>query len=408
VIRAALLAAAGATLAWGCGSSGGLPVSRGVAGLPPCAQPFERAVDEQALGFALTGARPELPRELDALAALVAEQGGAAAASVELVEGEGAAPDPAAAPAGVGGCPTLTSDRLWVDAPAGRLRALRPGPVVAGKLAAGQAELGAGRFAEARVAFATAAALEPVDVPGAALNIAVSYASEDRWTEAEQSYRRATLAFPYAGEAWLGLGRALQRRGKRLEAVAAWARALALRPDDAVVVEALAGDVFADLRPRLLPPAVRLPGPPEGRARWRLASAGGTAIDPRMLAAEAAAYAGCKEAFLRSPGLRAQVTGQRIEPWRWSPAEEAVCAALWARAYLQQRALAREQDVSLDALVDIARRGFLEERALFDLASRWDARTPLLLDAHRRGRLFQFVERYRAAPRQEAGWLFGI
>ena len=127
-----------------------------------------------------------------------------------------------------------------------------------------------------------------------------------------------------------------------------------------------------------------------------------------MVVAEAAAYAGCKEAFRVSADLRARRRGKGAgRPGCWTPAEESVCAALWLRAYLRNRGLAaRTRTPASTRWRRLPATGSSTSAPLYDVGAWVHAAAPLLLEPERRSRLFTFVEKFRVGPRRDAGWLF--
>jgi tetratricopeptide (TPR) repeat protein len=358
-------------------------------------------LDEAALGAALAYTADGAPRDLDALAALITNQ----AAPVEVIAGaSGAAVDPveaAAATLGRPACRRPVAGRVIVEGPAsddGRALARRvpAGEVVTARLAVAARHLEAGEDAEARTALQSAAAHEPAPVPGTLLAIGDSYARVGRWGEAQAFYVEATRRFPHVAAGWAGLGRAQREGERRLASLAASARALALFPGDRATRAVMAEDPFISLLAPLVPPAV-----PTGQpGRWRM-------VRPEnpFTRAEAQAYAGCREAFRRSPELRRRLAGRDVPAGLGSPAEESACTLMWLRAYLAHRGQARDADAGLDDLIEVAREGLMDERALHDVAGLGEPRVLWLISEGRRKRLFQFVERHRVMTRGDMGVL---
>jgi hypothetical protein len=120
--------------------------------------------------------------------------------------------------------------------------------------------------------------------------------------------------------------------------------------------------------------------------------------------AEARAYASCKEAFRTSEALRVRATGLS-GPWRWSVGEETACTARWLAAYVKNRDQGRPAEPALDGLWQVLQAGLLDERSLFDVGGAVHAAAGALLDDERRERLFNFVGKYRAGPRESGGFL---
>jgi tetratricopeptide (TPR) repeat protein len=281
---------------------------------------------------------------------------------------------------------------------------LPPTEEVGAEMHRGRDELAHGHGPEARAAFAAAAAQDlraGVDVPGPLLAVAWSYAAEKRFDEAAAVYRDLRARFAANPLVHAGLGGALMRTGARAEAVDAWAQAVALSPTDVALLRQVAADPFVEVRPAVPPPARR-----RDDGRWVL-TARKSPVAPETAAAalaEAAAYANCKEGFRTSPALR-QAVGADGPAWRWSPAEESVCTAVWLTAYARNRDAGRSEDAGLDDLLLIARQGFLDERALFDVGAPAHPLVTALLDDAARARLLAFVRAFRVVKRERGGWL---
>ncbi len=362
--------------------------------------PGVSGAEPEALGFALAWLDPAVPRDLDALDAWVAQKGApTAAVRVDPPEDSGLA-----GLTGPSRCPGLEPSRVSIEGEPPRLRTAPATPLEAEQEATARGLFAAGRFPEGRAAWQEAARRQPVPVPAGGLGVAASYADEERWAEALAAYQDVAARFPWSPEAQAGLGRALRASDRRVEAVDALSKALALRPRAPAVRALVASDAFAELHPVLIPPATRLEA--NGATRWVQMTAEDRDPKDPMVIEEAAVYARCKEAFRGSADLRRAATGRELASWLWTPAEESVCAALWLRSYLRHRGQGRAAHAGLDALEEIARGGFLEERALYDLGAWVHVGAPLLLDRERRIRLYTFVEKFRVSPRRDAGWLF--
>ncbi len=365
-----------------------------------CKELYQGGLGTEDLGFSLDGLTAGVPRDLDALAAWA--EGKVTLTPVQVL------PPPAtldlAGLTGATPCPDLEPARLLVDGDPTRLRSARPTGLAAAKEAAARVHLAAGRFPESRADWQVAARHEGLALPGPALAVAASYAEEGRFAESLVIYQEVGQRFPWSPEAQAGAGRSLRALNRRVEAVEAWGRSLALRPRAPDLRARVAADAFAEVTPPLGPPAGRFED--GGQVRWvLLASPDRDPANPHVVA-EAAAYASCKEAFRTSPDLRRAATGREMARWLWTPAEESVCAGLWLRTYLRNRGQGRAADAGLDDLVEIAREGLLEERAIADVGAWVHQAAPLLLEPPRRQRLFAFVEKYRVGPRRDAGWLF--
>jgi hypothetical protein len=396
-------AAAGLIAAGGCATGGDLPPDRAAAG--PCAAAPGGTWTEGAAGVALAFSRPDGPRDLDQLAALVAEPDGreprwATGGARELADPVGVA----AQALGVPACRQPAAGLVRIDQSEAdgspRARLVRPSTAGAEKLAAARRHLEAGEDPEARTALQAAAAHEAA-LPVTLLAVGDSYARAGRWAEAQAVFARASREFPWAAEAWAGLARAQRAGDRRLLSLATSARALALFPADADSRAPLLTDPFVILLAPVPPPAV----PAGAGGGWQFVAGPGRKSGDPFARAEAGAYAGCRERFRRSAELRARLATRDIPEGRWSPAEESACTAVWLRMYLRNRGQGRAADPGLDDLVEVAREGLLDERALHDLAGLADPRLLWLLDEPRRQRLFTFVERHRVVARQDAGFL---
>jgi tetratricopeptide (TPR) repeat protein len=367
---------------------------------PGCGTEGDRVVSEDDLGLALAFTGADLPRDLEALAALVASRGGTSAITLEGVAPRGWS----AALVGGPGCRELATERAIVQPQGARLALVRRQGVAAEKRALADSLLQVGRFAEGRAALQAAVAHEAVVLPDGLLAVGDSYLDEGRFEEALAAFGEVTRQWPASAQGWVGLANAQRHLDRRLEAVAAAGRAAALAPGSLAQIPWLRGDPFVELRSPLTPPAVRMDSP-EG-PRWRWVSLAEEATDNPQVKAEAGAYAACKEAFRQSSELRQLATARPMPQWQWSPAEESVCTLMWLRAYLAHRSQGRTAVEGLDELADIAQRGLLDERSLYDLALPADLRVPLLLPEARRAQLHAFVAGHRVVPRKDHGWLF--
>jgi tetratricopeptide (TPR) repeat protein len=377
---------------------------------PGCAPAAAQGLDAAALGLAGLDdahAGPAALRggDIEALAALVDGLAGPDAGIGVVREG----PVPADAEvAGAGICTVL--DPAWsAFSPAARsVRRIPISPDVQGRLDQGVAAMAAGKAPEARLAFAAAARAEPA-APGPALAIARSYATEQRWAEAVAAFSDLVPRFPRTPALYQGLGDALRGAGRRAEAADAWARALALDPRAHELQRQVATDPYVEVRPVVLPPAVRAADGHWILLRGRdVRERGDRRISPEAAAAalgEAQAYAACKEAFRRSADLQVALLGEALSPWRWSAQEEAACTAVWLRAYQRNRDTGRPEDDGLDDLVAIAKAGFLVERALFDVGVRVHPLATAILGDRAVARLFTFVAAHRVLHRRQGGWL---
>ena len=391
----------------GCGAIGGsaAPLGYSSAGAgttwsDACLLGDGRAVAEGDLGVALAFSAPELPADLEALAALIAARAPSVSASVE-----GVATGPWSATwLGIPGCTGLPLSRLLPDAQGPRLSFVTLGAVAREKRALASQHVAARRYPEARGALSAAAAHEPVPLPDAPLEIGASYLAEERFGQAAALFEQLSATYPLSADGWAGLATSRRRLDRRLEAVDAASRAVALHPRALLTMDWLRGDPFVEWRAPLLPPAVWVAGE-GGGWRYRLSRAGAPPDNPHEQA-EAAAYASCKESFRRSPELRRAITGRPLPSWRWTPAEESVCTLMWLRSYQQHLGQGRAAVEGLDAVALMARDRLLDERALHDLLLPVDERAVFLLSEARRKRLYELVARHRLIARRDAGWLF--
>jgi hypothetical protein len=393
--------------AFGCaGPTAGLPELTDGLELIEASGCAAAGADAAALG--VTGLRfAPAGQDLAALAArLVAP--GEVVAPVSVVSGERAREgEDEGEVAGGGACRQVAWGRVAVvgEGPSTRVRLVVPSAAARAAMERGRAELGRGFGPEARMAFAAAAAAEGTPVAAPLLAVAQSYLAEDRLDEAVAVYQDVAGRFVGNPLAHAGLGEAFRRTGKRLDAADAWARAVALWPAHDLLVRRAAADPFVEVHAFVAPPARRRPD-----GRWAVVPRGERMAPETAAAAlgEATAYATCKEAFRAGPALRASVSGSG-EPslqWRWSPAEETTCTAVWLLAYVHNRDAGRIEDAALDDLLLVARHGFLDERSFFDVGARAHPLATALLDAPARARLLQFVTSHRVMRRQQGGWLF--
>jgi tetratricopeptide (TPR) repeat protein len=360
----------------------------------------DRLLSTEELGFSLALPGAGVPRDLDELDELVEKLGGRP--EIDLRP----SPKPLAARAlleSVAGAPPARPDESWssITRSPVRLRVRRPTPETLERLAEAEGHLRAGRYPEARAAFRAAARLEGDALPEPAAAIGDTYAWQGRWTEARGIYETVVRRFPWSARARARLGNADWHLERRSDAASELGRALALHPNDDTVRAWLSADRSTELVPSVLPPAQRAAGEEQV---WILRPRSGSAGDEVFLAHEAVAYASCKEAFRQSPELRRAVSGREFARWTWSPGEESVCAALWVRAYVTNRARGRAADPELDSLWETAAAGALVERALFDVGAPVFPSLPAFLDEGARARLFAFVARFRVTRREGVGW----
>jgi tetratricopeptide (TPR) repeat protein len=388
------------------GTSEATDVRAVIAREPGCGALLTDGLDAAALG--LFGLEAGTERGRDDVAALAAAFDRVAGnlPPVRLGPAEGPVLDGEVA--GRTRCAGLDPLRVLVErAVPARVRFAPAGEVVAKAMARGEAELNRGRAPEARIAFAEALAHD-ARVPAPALAIGRAYFREERFSEATGSFAELLSRFPSSAPVHAALADGLRREGRRLDAADAWSKAIALAPGEALLVRRAAADPYVEMRPSIGPPAVR-----GEDGAWRLrpsrgrdAGAGMSPEEATAARAEGEAYAACKEAFRTSPAVAEALLGQSLVPWRWSPEEERVCTAVWLRSYLRHRDSGRPEDSGLDDLLLIAEKGFLRERALFDIGARVHPLAGALLDEASRARLFAFVAGHRVMRRRQGGWLF--
>jgi tetratricopeptide (TPR) repeat protein len=395
----ALSIALGASVLFaGCGASPAPTTVR--AAEPP------RLVTAEALGVSVGRTAAAVPRDLEALPAFVEELGGRPPLRID--RDDGPAPDPTTFLARVAGTAEVPVDvRGAIPASPGEgLLVTGRSPWSDERLSRADAHLAAGRFPEARAALSAAARLEPTVAPAAEASIAASYGAEGRWEEALAAYQEVAARYDWSFAAQLGLGETWERLGRPTTAAGVFGRALALRPTDGELLRRLAEGRRVELAAPVLPPAWRRPA--AGAGVWTVPLQGIGAGEEAFALTEARAYAGCKEAFRLSERLRRAAAGLPGVRWRWSPAEESVCTALWLRTYGENRTRGRTSDRRLDELAAIAEAGFLDERALFDVGAPAFPAAPLLLTREQRSRLFTFVARFRAVAKDTVGLPFAL
>lgn len=260
-----------------------------------------------------------------------------------------------------------------------------------------------GRFAEARVALAGGLAFTRGSRVDLLVRVAATYEAEGRLGEAGLLFTRARGDFPWSREAAEGVGRVVRAAGRSREAIAALGWALALDPSSISLGAAASTIVIAEALSPVVPPARRVLEP--GGVRWIARPRVG--VSGPLVRAEAQAYVTCKEAMRLSGALRAAIVGDDLPLWRWSPAEESLCTAMWLAAYhVNRRQGLRVEEPDLELLLEIHAAGFAAERAIWDVGARVYPEAPLLLDEQRLARLVEFVQKYRLRPRQDAGLLF--
>ena len=215
----------------GAGSTRSSPVRPGTASLPA-----QEPVDEAALAAARDrlAARPDEPRALFTLAALLLRAGRPEAAT--LLPRLDRHADYAGGWLAIGDALLARGQAAASLAAVQRgMRALSRGDPLAAQAARGSHLLGrtlraAGRDDEAGTAFERSVALDPQHSMGW-YSLAVLRQDQGRDEDAAACYRSALAAQPDFHEAALNLGVALGECGRMEDALDAYAMALALRPD---------------------------------------------------------------------------------------------------------------------------------------------------------------------------------
>jgi tetratricopeptide (TPR) repeat protein len=407
-VRVLALVLAWAAAGAGCSHRGAGPESGAGSGAEGCEVVTARGLlAPEDLGFSLAALSPAVPRHLPDLRAFVEEHGGWPEVEMErgAPAGEGAVVRPGQGLLGVAGKPAcpLPEERLARAGEPPRIQQTSAGAVAVRRFAEAQAQLAVAAWPEARAALAAAVAVDAA-VPEGPLRLGDVYAAEERWPEAARAYRAALARFPWSVAGHLRLAGVLRELGQRTEGIRELARALALRPASGDLWARLA-ERNAGLRVPVPPPAERLGGPasPEGRARWRL---GARSDGSGFAVEEARTYAACKEAFRGAEDLRQSAAGLDGERWRWSPAEETVCTALWLGAYLRHRERGRQADAALDHLWHLAGQDQLGRRSLFDVGAAVHPMATAFLRAAEIEGLFAFVLAHRAGPAESGGLWF--
>ncbi|MDO7932516.1 tetratricopeptide repeat protein [Xanthomonas euvesicatoria pv. eucalypti] len=220
-----------------------------------------------------------------------------------------------------------------------------------------------------------------VGAPGAITQPTDSPATPRSLDEAIVQLRAALASHPEQAEGWVLLGRSLSSQQKFAEARDAFARAVALRPDEAdVLVAAAQARMLADDSGRPDPEAMRLlehalaVQPDHQRARWFLGVVQRQAGEPAKASATWEPLLRVVDASTR-PGLLEQINAARqdarLEPIQ-APAAPTAAAASGKR--LQVR-------VTLDA--EFAKRaGLPGDTSVFVIARAADTPMPVAVEKH--------------------------
>ncbi|HVE81696.1 MAG TPA: tetratricopeptide repeat protein [Myxococcales bacterium] len=248
------------------------------------------------------------------------------------------------------------------------------------------------RFEEAAALYRRALKLQPDYYP-ALLDLGDVAALSGDPQGALQHYERAIQVNPVDHRGHFLRGNALLDLGRVAPALDAYATALALRPRNPVMLDAI------EARQQKL--GVRLVRDfflPRGVIR---PAARGVDVLFDATRPHWVAWAACKGLWVGEARHRQEMTG--AEEHRFTPVEEAECIGALLEAYLHERASGdAEEEPELERLGRIAAEGELPELILYDLASRRSPHALLLLDDARRAKVERFV-RHNAFEKQGPG-----
>ncbi|QWN20801.1 tetratricopeptide repeat protein [Xanthomonas citri] len=228
---------------------------------------------------------------------------------------------------------------------------------------------------------ASAALYWLVGTPGAMTQPATRLSTPRSLDEAIAQLRAALVSNPEQAEGWVLLGRSLSSQQKFAEARDAFARAVALRPDEAdVLVAAAQARMLADDSGRPDPEAMRLlehalaVQPDHQRARWFLGVVQRQAGEPDKASATWEPLLSVVDSKTR-PGLLEQINAARqearLEPIQ-APAAPAAAAAGGKRIQVRVR---------LDA--EFAKRaGLPGDTSVFVIARATDTPMPVAVEKH--------------------------
>jgi len=248
------------------------------------------------------------------------------------------------------------------------------------------------RFAEATALYRKALEVQPDYYP-ALLDLGDVALLAGEPEEALRWYERAVAVNALDHRGHYSRGNALVELGRVGPALDAYARALALRPRNELMLDGI------EARQQKL--GVRLVRDfflPRGVAR-----PAGRGVDILFDAARPhwVAWAACKGLWLGEAPHRQALTGAADH--RFTPVEETECLGALLQAYLRERVAGdSEEEPELERLGQIAAAGLLPQLILYELASRTSPHATLLLDDAERAKVEQFVRRF-AFERQGPG-----
>lgn len=198
-------------------------------------------------------------------------------------------------------------------------------------------------------------------------------------------YEQAVAVNPMDHRGHFLRGNALVELGRTAPALDAYARALALRPRNAVVLDGIEAR-----QQRLGVKVVRDFFLPRGMAK---ATAKGVDILFDTDRPHWVAWAACKGLWLGEAPHRQQLTGAADH--RFTALEETECLGALLQAYIRERAAGEaEEEPELERLGQIAAAGHLPELILYELATRESPHATLLLEEAQRARVEAFVRRF--------------
>ena len=240
------------------------------------------------------------------------------------------------------------------------------------------------RFAEAVALYQRALQVQPDYYP-ALLDLGDVAQMEGDAEEALRRYERAVQVNPMDHRGHFLRGNALLELDRAAPALDAYARALALRPRNKVVLDGIEAR-----QQRLGIRLVRDFFPPRGVVR-----AAGRGVDilfdterPHWLA-----WAACKGLWLGEEQHRRTLTG--VSEHHFTVLEETECLGALLQAYVRERVTGdSEEEPELERVGRIAAAGNLPELILYELGSRRSPHAVLLLDEAQRGRMERFLRRF--------------
>lgn len=240
------------------------------------------------------------------------------------------------------------------------------------------------RFAEAADLYRRALEARPDYYP-ALLDLGDLAQLQGEPEEALRRYERAVAVNPVDHRGHFLKGNALLELGQAAGALDAYARALALRPHNKVVLDGIEAR-----QQKLGIHLVRDFFLPRGVAR---PSVRGVDVLFDTARPHWVAWAACKGLWVGEAQHRQQLTGAADHAF--TALEETECLGALLQAYIRERASGdAEEEPDLERLGQIAAAGHLPELILYELASRKSPHAVLLLGDDQRGRVEQFVRRF--------------